>query len=667
MSTQAVNSLEKTTSQFPPIPAAPASSTVEKTHEVSQGLSKKNSVDSERKVRAHKEKDTDSFDETTASRKELQAKVTEQRKILEDAKKENTRLQSSYEQVFNEKKQLLDDLNDTQVQLKNIEAVTEELAKIKKQFDELKNNTDTECKTTLLSKEIKHDKQQLAELHDELSKNIQLVMNAVLKKEVPEAYAKDEAKIYAEASKNLAEKAKTYQLLADHLKSKREDFVNAIRSRNELADDNNDSLVLSERVEQDLKFYEKSIAYPHHLKTFSDKVSNLLSSLTQLIEHDYIDTENYNKLALEIESSKKSSDAESGNKETAKGSDQDKLVAIKSLYKNKFKLVEQHEALRKETDNLFKQLKEIQEYKKLHLDAFHSQESKQTKIAHHFNQLNESVQYWEKGFVPQANLKNYELYNAEKKEDLIVKLKATQEKSLENHIALRNWCALTRNNSFNNLDLAESLLDLVADRVKVNNPMSLTLGEMAVLKNEANTAPKNLRGEPLAKELGVLEPRFKSITDKMRTHYKEYLELQKKYDDKIRDISNLIDKNAPANLDKKTEAYAIHAQLPKDTVVKNIISTLTDIKAHYEQKKSELSTEWNTLYKDRFWNTCRDFETIVDTIKASWTITWGLKTLGAVNGEYTKAHGSVVNLASTPASGLTNSSSASATAQPNPT
>ena len=91
---------------------------------------------------------------------------------------------------------------------------------------------------------------------------------------------------------------------------------------------------------------------------------------------------------------------------------------IKKLYNEKVKLADQFKALEDETERLFELLKAIKEFKKNNLDELQSQESKQTKIGLYFNQLNESVQYWEKGFIPQNNLINYQIYDPLKKEDL---------------------------------------------------------------------------------------------------------------------------------------------------------------------------------------------------------------------------------------------------------
>ena len=217
---------------------------------------------------------------------------------------------------------------------------------------------------------------------------------------------------------------------------------------------------------------------------------------------------------------------------------------------------------------------------------------------------------------------------------MITKLKTTQDKSLEQHTALRNWCAATQNKTLNDLDTVECLLDLLADRVKVNNAMSLSLNELGTLKNDANIAPKQFIGEKLNEQLQVLKPRFTAITDKLKAHYKDIQDLQKKYEEKISEISKRMDKNSQGSLDKKFEAYATHSQLSKETVLKGIIETQNSIKSFYENQKMALKTQWETLYNDRYWNTCRDFETIYDTANSSWNIKWAVKTFGFVKGEF---------------------------------
>ena len=216
---------EKNIEQFPPIAATPVSTTVEKTNDMSQKISRK---ESDKKIKA----DEADFD-LRATRKDLLQKVIDQRKILEETTKEKDRViqeladariqfETNLDVVSAEKKQVLEDLQKTQLQLKVLDTVQEELARVKKQFEEIKSNTETESKTTLVSKEIKQAKEKLTDLHAELVKNIHIVTNAVLKKEVPENYSKEEQKIYSDASQTLSDKTQIYKTISEQLKNSKE-------------------------------------------------------------------------------------------------------------------------------------------------------------------------------------------------------------------------------------------------------------------------------------------------------------------------------------------------------------------------------------------------------------------------------------------------------------
>ncbi len=513
--------------------------------------------------------------------KDITTDLVERKKELNKANEEIAKLNARQQELLEKNKAL-----ETQIQAEK----------------ELWETFKTEKVTTEVSKDITNLKDELTKLNSDVHAIITLILNAVMKNEIPKEYSDNEKEIYAYASKAFEGNTGIQASLIKRLQEDKKTFVDIVSQRNRVFDDWNASQVLMERLNHNLNYLHQILAMPDHLKQFSNIAAELSKKVDALIERDYIDSYNFDVIGNQIKAEHPTID------------EKKKLIEIKIRYE-KLTMEKRQEALKAEHKELSNLLSNIISFKETHFDALQttSQTEQISSIKTYFKSLNDKVKYWKELFSTNIS-PDYEIYRNERKNDLTEELKKTQDSFLKYHSELREWCSKTWNQTLNQLAIVNCKIELMEDRIQVYNEMKQTLAKVDALKGKALDAIRTLKADALQQKLLVLDPDFYADSKTIENHNRNYLDLMKKYEMTIGDITKKIMANQELAFKKELENQAFYPEMAREKVIQNVVDTHTLIRDLTKKQSEELKSQWEALFNKRYYDTSVDFDNIDNAV-----------------------------------------------------